>query len=215
MMSLKPETLEYIYQFCSTAEGRWAPIERLIDTATRIINLKPYVVVEIGVFAGRSLIPQALALKEVGKGRIYGIDPWKAEYAVEGEEGESAKWWGQDVDLEAMHQLTMKGIWKYQLDEQAVIIRSASQECCGLFQPASIDMLFIDGNHSEVASSRDVRNYFPLVKTGGLIMFDDANWPSTQEAVRLILSSSKVVDNKDAAFLIAQKTQELLGYGGS
>ena len=38
-----------------------------------IREVKPEVMVEIGVFAGKSLINAALVLQELGKGMIYGI----------------------------------------------------------------------------------------------------------------------------------------------
>ena len=57
----------------------WCSIEKAYALASAIIALRPGVVVEIGIWAGRSLIPMALALKKVGAGKIIGIDPWRAE----------------------------------------------------------------------------------------------------------------------------------------
>jgi hypothetical protein len=53
--------------------------------AALIRREKPSVVVEIGVFGGRSLVPQALALRENKQGVVYGIDPYTAAAATEGE----------------------------------------------------------------------------------------------------------------------------------
>lgn len=183
---MTPETEASIREFCATAEGQWAPVERLLETAESIIQSKPQVVVEIGVFAGRSMIPQALALKENGLGRIYGIDPWRLESAIEGENEANRDWWSKNVDLHQMHRLTVEAIWKYGLDERAIIIRAASQDAVTLFADDSIDLLTIDGCHSEVASCRDVRLYLPLVKFGGTIIFDDSDWQSTAKALSML-----------------------------
>ena len=40
-----------------------------------VLALRPAVVVEIGVWRGSSLLPMALALKELGRGQIVGVDP--------------------------------------------------------------------------------------------------------------------------------------------
>ena len=39
-----------------------------------------------------------------------------------------------------------------------------------------IDILHIDGNHSEQASYLDVTKWVPLVRSGGWIFFDDMTW---------------------------------------
>ena len=40
----------------------------------------------------------------------------------------------------------------------------------------NIDMLHIDGNHSEKTSFYDVTKWAPQVTSGGFIIFDDINW---------------------------------------
>ena len=49
-----------------------------------------------------------------------------------------------------------------------------------------LDMLHIDGCHSEWSSTTDVCLWLPMVRQGGLICMDDVNWPSTQTAVRFV-----------------------------
>ncbi len=165
-----------------------------MEMAQLIIDEKPVTVVEIGVFAGGSLVPQALGLKEVGAGRIYGIDPWSREAAIEqvfvandktpkADEEIARQWWAE-VDLEKMHQLAMQGIWRYCLEEFAVVIRARSEHCAELFQ--SIDICYIDGSHSEEASCRDVNLYGRKVKPGGFIWIDDANWQTVHAAIELL-----------------------------
>lgn len=159
--------------------------ERALEMAQGILDEKPRVAVELGVFGGRSLVSQAMALKEIGQGKIYGIDPWKTEAALEGENEANKNWWSKNIEINQIHQWCMNGIWKYGLEEQAVVIRSRSQFCVSLFD-SGIDHLFIDGNHSEVASCRDVNFYLPLLKSKKLLIFDDANWPSTARALGYI-----------------------------
>lgn len=192
---MNPHLEHAIRHWVQHAEG-WMSEERALEMAQLILDNKPQVVVECGVFAGRSLIAQAMALKDNGFGKIYGIDPWKVECTLEGECEDNRNWWSKNVDLNKMHLLCMEAIWKYGLDEFAIPIRSASQNCHELFH--NVDSLFIDGNHSEIASCRDVNNYLPLVRSGGTVIADDANWASTQKAMRIIDSQCELLkDGKD------------------
>jgi predicted O-methyltransferase YrrM len=193
---MRPDTELAIKEFSATAEG-WCTVERALEMAQLILD-NPWpsqTVVEIGVFAGGSLIPQALALKELDQsGHIYGIDPWSRQAAIEqvfvandqtpaADEEIARKWWAE-VDLDKMHSLAMQGIWRYVLEAFAVVIRARSEQCSELF--SSIDILYIDGSHSEEASCRDVNLYMPKVRSGGFIWIDDANWQTVKKATELL-----------------------------
>lgn len=196
------ETEAAIRKWSATAEG-WTKVDRALELAQFVIDTKPTSVLELGVFSGGSMIPQALALKELGGGRIYGIDPWSRQAAIEqvftdgripsADEEVARKWW-EAVDLEKMHLLCMLGIWNHALEKHAIVIRARSEDCSELFN--EIGILNIDGSHSEEASCRDVNLYVHKVKSGGIIHFDDAHWNSTQPALRLLEQQADLI--KDA-----------------
>ena len=173
-----------LHREIKSLEG-WVSPERGVELYDLIVQEKPVICVEIGVFGGRSLIAQAMALRSLGAGKIYGIDPWKTEAALEGENVANKEWWSKNVDLHGIHRGTMEAIWRLGLDEWAIVIRAKSQDCRWLFE-GGVDWIFLDGNHSEVSSCRDVNNYVPLLKPGGILIFDDADWPSTQAALKLL-----------------------------
>lgn len=210
---MNPETEKNVIEWAATSEG-WCKGERPLQMAQLVIESKPDVVVEIGVFAGGSLIPQALGLKENGSGRIFGIDPWSRRAALDqifvanpetpaADEAIARQWWAE-VNLNAMHQLCMEGIWKYGLDHHAVIIRAESQDCFELFENG-IDILYIDGSHSEEASCRDVDLYLPRVNGGGYVWFDDAHWNSTQKALSMIEDECDLVKDYESYRLYRRK----------
>lgn len=171
-----------IRQVVKETEG-WTEDFRCLDMAQLILDTKPSIVIEIGVFGGRTLIPMAMALKENGLGCAFGIDPYCKEAAIEGENEANVKWW-TDVDIENIHRLAMQQIWKWGLDHFCILIRAASQHCSELFP--SIDILNIDGCHSEVASCRDANLYLPKVRRGGHVFVDDCGWPSTQSMLKIL-----------------------------
>lgn len=178
----------------------WATPEKAIAMAELILAQNPRIVVEIGVFGGRSLIPQAMALRENNQGVIYGIDPWKLNYAIEGDVGQANADWNRDkVDWHYIHRCAAEAIWKHSLDDYVVLLRCPSQIAAKLFPVehfnkttgevyrfGEIDILHIDGCHSELASCRDVEFYLPRVRRGGYIWFDDTDWEITKKAVKML-----------------------------
>lgn len=155
------------------SEG-WLTPERGIEMAALTMQMQPNTVVSIGVFGGRSIVAFALALKAIGKGKVFGIDPWKKEDCIEGETKANQEWW-KSIDLEQMHRGTMQAIWRLGLDDYAVIIRVASHRLPRLF-PGGIDILEVDGSHVEAAAYRDVELYVPQLNTNGFVIMDDLAW---------------------------------------
>lgn len=187
--NMRDELKKLIGDTVSKMEG-WCSEEKAVAMAELILESFPKTVVEIGIFGGRSLVPQAMALKEMGAGVIYGMDPWQLDAAIEGDNGKvNDDWWIKNVKLNEIHQLCMAEIWNHKLEQSCVVIRSGSQFCVNLFR--KIDILHIDGNHSELTSCRDVQLYVPKVRKGGFIWFDDTDWSTTKKAVQML---EKVAD---------------------
>jgi cephalosporin hydroxylase len=174
---------EGIVNAVNSLEG-WTSAERGLEMAELILENRPKTVVELGVFGGRSLIPQAMAIRHSNHGgKIYGVDPWKVESALEAENEANRDWW-KSIDLEKVRRGAINAIWSHMLDPWVVIIQSQSQYAAELWN--HIDILNIDGNHSEVASCRDVELYLPKVPAGGFIWMDDCDWPSTATALKIL-----------------------------
>lgn len=189
---MEPALEARIREVIEPLEG-WCWPEKALAMAELILDTKPQTVVEIGVFGGRSLIPQALALKELGSGIVYGIDPWRRDDTLEGTLSMAdLEWWGK-LDLEAIHAGCMKAIWESGVSDHCVIIRSASQHCPQLFG-GGIQILHIDGVHSEEVASRDMRLYVPQVPSGGHIWLDDANWDGVTKASKLLDASCDCIE---------------------
>lgn len=179
----------------------WCTVEKALSLSSSIIQLKAKICVELGVYSGRSLIPQAITLRSIGAGIVYGIDPWKKENAAEGNCSEADKKWWESINLDEIHNYCMSQIWKHGLDEWCCVIRSQSHHCHRLFDNVTlkrvdkvIDLLHIDGCHSEESSVRDVESYLPRVRRGGHIFFDDVDWTTTKRAQEMIESECSKID---------------------
>lgn len=168
--------------------------------------------VEIGVFGGASLIPVALAIKEKGSGKIVGIDPWQADASLEEmHREENKKWWGE-LDYEKIYNDFLKDLDLYGITEQATILRCKSEDVYEEFQDQSVDLLHIDGNHSEKLALQDSILYLPKVKVGGYIFYDDVSWtendpdkPSTQKGLEHLKQYCTIIEKTGLDCLILQK----------
>ena len=193
-----------ISNLVTTLQG-WCSIEKALEMARLILEKHPTNVVEIGVFGGRSLIPQALALRENGKGIIYGIDSWHTVDTLEGNLSDADKtWWRDNVDLNGIHAGCMTAVWAAGVDAHCIIIRAASQHVPKLF-PGGIDILHVDGCHSEESSVRDLNLYLPQMKRDGLVWFDDSSWPTTQKALGVLRETYVELRKVDDCILFQRK----------
>lgn len=175
--------------------GGWLSPDRAVEMYRLVRETRPDWVCEIGVFAGRSLIANALGLADNKHGRMIGIDAWRPQTCVEGDHADAdARWWSR-VDLHAVHRNCMETVWRLGLAERVTIIRSASQDCADII-PSGLGVLYIDGNHSELASCRDVELYLPKVKLGGFVWADDTDWLTTKKAQCMMDKDCELV--KDA-----------------
>lgn len=186
----------------------WCNIEKATKFVEVITNTKPDLLVEIGVFGGSSLLTQAMTLKENNKGIIYGIDPWATDAALEHMINEENKsWWGT-LNLDDIYNHCLQKVNEYDLNNYVRLIRNKSQNVVDQFHDESIDILHIDGNHSEELSYKDAELYLPKVKKNGYIFFDDIFWTedgvnvTTRKAILYLLNNCDKVDNvKDCMIL--------------
>jgi len=167
----------------------------------------PRVIVEIGVYGGGSLIPQAIALKALSSmmspdfaefascatgtaasdwgGQIYGIDPYSLEVIGEGlSESDTPLYWWKDQDLKCIREECLDWVEELGLRKFVTMILAESSQCVGLFPKRNIDILQIDGSHNEASALYDVEQYAASVRDGGYVWMDDTHFPSIQAAVQ-------------------------------
>jgi predicted O-methyltransferase YrrM len=155
--------------------GGWCPVDKARMLVNLLFKTTPDLCVEIGVFDGASLFPQAFALQHLGRGRVIGVDPWDNPAALdEMQEPANREFWSR-VNLEQIYQQVQGRIARYGLTEHCVLMRHRAEDVVSDV-PDGIGVLHIDGNHSELHSYQDAVNYLPKVKVNGYIVFDDANW---------------------------------------
>ena len=179
---IKESVKEEAFQAMGELEG-WCTRHKASVMMDLVFWTKPKVVVEIGVWGGKSLIPMAFAVKALGEGKVYGIDPWDNQESTAGQSDEANReWWGK-VDHEMIYKGFLAKLKKFELEDYVEVIRASSADAPVI---PLIDILHIDGNHSQETSIFDVLKWVPLVRPGGLIIFDDVDWPTTKKASSLV-----------------------------
>ena len=160
--------------------GEWCDLTKAQTLASIVIAIRPQTIVEIGVWMGGSFVPMLLALKLLDERNRFGaraiaIDPWSAAASVAGESDENAVWWGETVGQdghETAYRAFVTRLERHHLDSYVEIWRKRSDDCA---PPRSIDLIHVDGNHTEQAV-RDVERFLPAVRMGGIAVLDDVAW---------------------------------------
>jgi predicted O-methyltransferase YrrM len=112
-------------------------------------------VLEIGSFMGRSATVFGLRLKETG-GQLHCVDPWFTDFSAQMvPEGKTSR---EVFDAKmAEHGLTPK------------IYAKRSLEAAAEITDGSLDLVFIDADHSGAAVRADIAAWQPKLKPGGIL----------------------------------------------
>lgn len=200
-----PENLEKLEGWCDKQKR-----EKLYNLALNLNNYKKNsdplnkdtindetIIVELGVFGGKSFLPLAIACKEMNQGICYAIDPWSNQCSTQNyEKGDvNYEWWNK-LDHEKIYQGFLDAPKLYNVESYVKILRNKSMESLNLFQDESIDILHQDGNHSESTSTEEVLEFSKKIKKGGYWIMDDTNWISTCLAqTKLIECGFTLIEN--------------------
>ena len=177
--------LKYIEETVPTLHG-WCSVEKATQLYNLVLEHEAPLCVELGVFAGRSLLAIAMAAR-AKNGSAVGIDSWSKEACEQGiNDIANTEWWNS-IDYDFFYDYTAKVISDANLSTTTSLIRSKSADAVTQFTAGSISILHQDSNHSEEVTVEEVNLWFDKVKIGGHWIFDDTDWPTTQKAQNLLL----------------------------
>jgi hypothetical protein len=122
--------------------------------------MKPALLVELGVDRGESYFAfcQATAENKTGT-RCFGIDTWRGDQHAGGyDETTFAQVSGHNWD---------------NYESFSTLLRSNFDEALTQFEGESIDVLHLDGLHTEAAVRHDVESWLPKLRPGGILLLHD------------------------------------------
>jgi predicted O-methyltransferase YrrM len=139
---------------------------------------------DIGVYRGRSLFPQALAHRAVTGGVVYGVDPWDMQAAqqaeVPAELREHVDKWARHTDLQQIYESVVELRKNENLQQHCELVRETSSAAIGRFvsDHTFFDLVHIDGNHDRERVASDINLYLPRLRPRGFLVLDDISWAS-------------------------------------
>lgn len=161
----------------------WCPVEKAHYLIDLVQQCQAKAFVELGVFGGRSLLPVALAMKNLGNDEfIIGVDSWTVTPCLEGNNDAANNDWWSAINYDNMYSYTIDLMKKYNLENSVKLYRTTSAQYAKYLGDNCLDMLHQDSNHSTEVTCNEVELYCKKVKVGGLWVFDDTDWPTTQQA---------------------------------
>ena len=98
----------------------------------------------------------------------------------------------------AIEKITKKNVSLSQHPEKVDIYKGCSWDLYSKLQPEfeeGIDILYIDGAHDSLSVCRDIALYYPHVKPGGALIFDDYGAESVKKAADSCLSLFGNIEN--------------------
>lgn len=123
-------------------------------------------VVEIGSWQGRSTAFLATAVKESKNGNFYAIDHFKGNFGKE-------ELYEVDGKLNNLKENFNANIKKLGLYETVNLLDMINYEAAKKLKNNIIRFLFIDGDHTEYGVTKDIELFFPMLKKGSIVVFDD------------------------------------------
>ena len=123
---------------------------------------------EIGVWQGDF---SARILSEATPARLHLIDPWQTaddpihETALYGS--------ARGADMEAIYKSVVARFQDQVTEDQIAIHRATASQAMARIDDASLDFVYIDGDHAYEAVRADLELAWRKVRTGGLVAVDD------------------------------------------
>jgi hypothetical protein len=138
--------------------GAWTP--HLHFAYDLVATLRPVLLVELGVDRGESYFAfcQAAAEHQTGT-RCFGVDTWRGDRHA-GEYDETT--YAQVCEHNRAY-----------YESFSTLLRCDFDEAQGRFQDQSIDVLHLDGLHTEDAVRHDLDSWLPKLRPGGLLLLHD------------------------------------------
>lgn len=138
--------------------GAWT--EHIFFAYDLVAQLRPRLLVELGTDRGESYFAFCQSAKENKTGtRSFAIDHWRG-----------------DAHAGSYDDATFLNVEAHNRENYAALstlVRSSFDDALDQFAPESIELLHIDGHHTEEAVRHDVESWLPKLRSGGILLMHD------------------------------------------
>lgn len=92
------------------------------------------------------------------------------------------------------------------LNRYVNLVRDNSRDIHHTFTADTYDFIHIDGNHDYDCVKADIINHLPKIKSGGMIVMDDTDWPGVKRAIdENLLPVSSLITEEDTWAIYMKK----------
>lgn len=130
---------------------------------------------ELGVWKGRTFLH---CLVHCPKATIIAVDEWQKRPERAGVEGGQTY---QDWDMAGLERHVRECSKPF--GDRAIILKMSTAGAAQQIPDGSLDLIFIDADHSEEGVRADIRNWRNKVRSGGVIAGHDIDWPTVKRVV--------------------------------
>jgi hypothetical protein len=153
---LQSKRLEFKNKQSNTTKG-------LYDLIIKYIN-KESIVVELGSFSGISSELFALHCKE-----LHCVDPWSPYWEIK--------------DVEKMYEAELRFDSMMKNYDNIIKHKMSSENASSIFENSSVDIIYIDSDHSSENVETEIKMWLPKIKKDGYISGHDFNMPTVFNVV--------------------------------
>lgn len=190
--------------------GGWCVPTKALDLYDHIQELsaqlaRPLRCLEVGVYHGKSLFVQAVALRDSPHGGfITGVDPYTLEGVAEGfdmnvpEQRLHVDWWRANANLAAAQEICERERLARELGDWCKLVVQTPEDYLRNAGPQHLkyDWIHLDDAHSPTGTLRNAQLLVPLLAPDGVFVVDDVHWPTMQPAMKWIESALRLVSEK-------------------
>ena len=130
---------------------------------------------EIGVLRGKTLFSMLEASPTL---TMYAVDQW-AQLPLRADEN-AETYADFDMDLLANE---VRARAERDFPSRCVILRGESVRMAQKVRDDSLDFVFIDGDHTERGTERDIKAWAPKVRAGGMVLGHDHDWSTVRRVI--------------------------------
>ncbi len=180
------------YVFPEDMHG-WLGISNRARLKEFITAKNPKKVVEIGTWMGVSAIFAAKLLESDAK--LYCIDPWVPYHDMVNMPDCQER-------LKNAYERFLSNCIHHKVTEKIIPLRMTSMAAVQLeeFSSPDIDLIYIDGSHSENDVFDDIMHWYHKVAPQGIMCGDDIEWPSVHRALLRAAPLLNVTIQQDGNF---------------
>jgi hypothetical protein len=162
-------------RICEYLQHSWCSPSKIQLMMDLTAVTKPQICVDIGSFTGSHVLPVAIVLQLLKKGKIYAVDSWSNEEMIKymDVDDSNKEWWSQ-VDMEKAYFIFRSMLRGWCLQRVCTIVRKSSPLAANDIDD-NIDFLHLGGDFTEKGSLENVTLFLPKVRSGGYILLSDVS----------------------------------------